>query len=616
MYDGIIVGGGHAGVEAALAMARKNKKVILITGNLNQVASLPCNPSIGGPAKGVVVREIDALGGQMAKTADRAQIQIKMLNRSKGIAMRALRAQIDKLKYPKLILETLKKQKNLTLNESLVEELVLDQNQVTGVKLFSGEIIYGKTVILTTGTYLRSNILRGKEKIVSGPQGDKTTFKLSEQLKELGFELLRLKTGTPPRIAKDSVDLSKMLVQPGDGVSQTFAFENRFYEDNPYEDCYLTHTNNRTHEMIELHLNESAMYSGNIEGVGPRYCPSIEDKVVRFKTQKRHQIFIEPESVETDEYYVQGFSTSMPKELQEPMLRTIVGLETARITKHGYAIEYDAINPTQLFHTLEAKKLKNLYFAGQINGTSGYEEAAGQGLMAGINAALKVDGKEPFILTRNEAYIAVMIDDLVTKGVDDPYRLLTSRAEHRLLLRHDNAQYRLSEKGREIGLLSDKDYNLFKEKQAKLTELQKEVSTLKIIPNEETLKYLKSRNSALIYEGELLKDLIKRPELNKQDIIYFTQTDAPLEIVEQVEIGIKYQSYIEKEQLSVDKMLRLEHKEIPEDIDYYNINNISLESREKLTRVSPRTLGQANRISGVKSADISVLMIYLESRSK
>lgn len=616
MYDGIIVGGGHAGVEAALAMARKNKKVILITGNLNQVASLPCNPSIGGPAKGVVVREIDALGGQMAKTADRAQIQIKMLNRSKGIAMRALRAQIDKLKYPKLILETLKKQKNLTLNESLVEELVLDQNQVTGVKLFSGEIIYGKTVILTTGTYLRSNILRGKEKIVSGPQGDKTTFKLSEQLKELGFELLRLKTGTPPRIAKDSVDLSKMLVQPGDGVSQTFAFENKFYEDNPYEDCYLTHTNNRTHEMIELNLNESAMYSGNIEGVGPRYCPSIEDKVVRFKTQKRHQIFIEPESVETDEYYVQGFSTSMPKELQEPMLRTIVGLETARITKHGYAIEYDAINPTQLFHTLEAKKLKNLYFAGQINGTSGYEEAAGQGLMAGINAALKVDGKEPFILTRNEAYIAVMIDDLVTKGVDDPYRLLTSRAEHRLLLRHDNAQYRLSEKGREIGLLSDKDYNLFKEKQAKLTELQKEVSTLKIIPNEETLKYLKSRNSALIYEGELLKDLIKRPELNKQDIIYFTQTDAPLEIVEQVEIGIKYQSYIEKEQLSVDKMFRLEHKEIPEDIDYYNINNISLESREKLTRVSPRTLGQANRISGVKSADISVLMIYLESRSK
>jgi len=436
-YDIIVVGGGHAGIEAALAAARLKKNTLLITGDLNKVASLPCNPSIGGPAKGIVVREIDALGGQMAKSADQGQIQMKMLNASKGPAVRALRAQIDKLKYPKIMLDVLKNTKNLTLLETLVDQLIIEDNYAKGVILNDGRHIFSKIVIITTGTYLNSHILIGNEKISSGPQNEPTTFGISEQLRALGFEVIRLKTGTPPRVKKDSIDYLKTSVQPGDGKNYTFSFDKKYYSDNPHEFCFLTHTSLETHEIINQHLNESAMYSGVVEGVGPRYCPSIEDKVVRFSDKNRHQIFIEPESLEIDEMYIQGFSTSLPRYVQEEMIKTIPGLENAIISKYAYAIEYDAINPIQLFPTLETKKIENLFCAGQINGTSGYEEAAGQGLMAGINASLKLDNKEPFILQRHEAYIGVLIDDLVTKGVLDPYRLLTSRAEHRLLLRHD-----------------------------------------------------------------------------------------------------------------------------------------------------------------------------------
>lgn len=613
IYDGIIVGGGHAGIEAALAMARMGNRTVLITGNLNRVASLPCNPSIGGPAKGIVVREIDALGGEMAKSSDKGQIQIKMLNASKGPAVRALRAQIDKIRYPKIMLNVLKNTNNLDLKEALVDSLITDGDSVSGVVLQSGEQIKGKTVILTTGTYLNSSILIGKERTPSGPSGDPTTYGISQQLKDLGFDVVRLKTGTPPRIAKDSIDISKMSPQPGDEERQTFSYDNIYYDENPQELCYLTHTNLRTHGIINMHLDESAMYGGVVEGVGPRYCPSIEDKVVRFYDKERHQVFIEPESVELDELYVQGLSTSMPREVQEEFLRTVPGLENVRIIRYAYAIEYDAINPIQLKPSLETKRIKNLFCAGQINGTSGYEEAAGQGLMAGINASLKIHGKDPLILHRHEAYIGVLIDDLVTKGTVEPYRLLTSRAEHRLLLRHDNADLRLRDYGYRIGLVNEDTYQKFLQKKLEYQQLLEKAQNVKILPNRENNKYLESRASAQIFESISIYDLLKRPEINQEDVKHFMGDAYSFESLEQLEIHVKYEGYIQKAQREAEKMNRLEDKIIPESINYKLIRNISSEGREKLIKIQPKTLGQASRISGVNPADIAVLLIYLES---
>ncbi len=614
MYDGIVVGGGHAGVEAALAMAKMNKKTLLITGNLSKVASLPCNPSIGGPAKGIVVREIDALGGLMGKSADQGQIQVKMLNASKGPAVRALRAQIDKLKYPKIVLGVLKQTKNLTLIEGLVERLIIEDQNVVGVQLSDGVKIQSKTVILTTGTYLNSAVLIGKEKTTEGPSGEPTTFGISRQLRELGFDVVRLKTGTPPRVDRSSIDFSKMAIQPGDFDQRyTFSHDEIFYEENPNEPCYLTHTANKTHQIIQVNLHLSAMFGGVIEGVGPRYCPSIEDKVTRFSDKERHQIFIEPESMELNEMYIQGFSTSLPRDVQEAMIKTIPGLENAKIVRYAYAIEYDAINPVQLRQSLETKRIKGLFCAGQINGTSGYEEAAGQGIMAGINAALKLDNKEPFVLKRHEAYIGVLIDDLVTKGTLEPYRLLTSRAEHRLLLRHDNADLRLREYGRQLGLIDESEYARYEARKAKFDQLFDKAVNFKIVPNEQNNTYLKSRNSAVIYETITLIDLLKRPEIDKQDISYFLGEELDKRAVEQLEIQAKYEGYIQKAIREAEKVARLDDKLIPDYINYSDIKNISSEAREKLHKVRPKTLGQASRISGVNPADISILMIYLES---
>ena len=609
MYDCIIIGAGHAGCEAALACARMNKKTLLITGNLNMTASMPCNPSVGGPAKGVVVREIDALGGEMARNADKTQIQVKMLNSSKGPAVRALRFQSDKRMYPREMLKTLQNQENLDLMEGYVEKFIVNDNKVNGV-IFDGKEINSKAVVITTGTYMRSRILRGHSFKEEGPDAQKTSRGISDELKELGFEVIRLKTGTPARIFTDSIDFTKGQREDGDMEKWTFSYDNIDYN-RPQVPCYLIYTNDETKKIILDNLDKSAMYGGVVEGVGPRYCPSIEDKIVRFKDKERHQIFLEPESLEINETYVQGFSTSMPEDVQDRMIRTLPGLENCRVKRYAYAIEYDAINPMQLKPTLESKLIEGLYFAGQVNGTSGYEEAACQGLMAGINASLKLDGKDPLILKRNEAYIGVLIDDLITKGIRDPYRLLTSRAEYRLLLRHDNADKRLMKYGHEIGLLRDDKYQKFLEKEeliAKYTEILKQE---KIAPKKAN-PYLKDNGKIELNESVSGYELLKRPEIDFIDVIKLFNLDINSEIIEAIEIEAKYSGYINKAIDQAKKMLEAENIRIPDDFDYDNIKNLASEAKEKLKKIRPLTIGQAMRISGVNPADITQLLFALK----
>ena len=614
-YEIIVVGGGHAGCEACLAAARKGHKTLLITGNVKNIADMPCNPSIGGSAKGIVVREIDALGGEMGRNADKSLIQIKMLNSAKGPAVQALRAQADKVVYPEEMLKTLKDQENLTILEAMVEDLIVKDGKVHGIVLENGEEISSEAVILTTGTYLKADIMVGDTRRREGPHGEKPSNHLSDRLKEYGFQIIRLKTGTPQRIDKNSIDYSKTKEEFGDSVIRNFSFDNNIYYDVDKQiSCHLIYTTEETHKIIRDNLNKSSMYGGldDIKSVGPRYCPSIEDKVVRFSDKERHQLFLEPESVYYDDIYVQGFSTSMPYDVQEKMVHSLPGLENAKILKYAYAIEYDAIFPTQLKQSLETKIIENLFTAGQINGTSGYEEAACQGLIAGINAALKLEDKEPLILKRNEAYIGVLIDDLITKGVRDPYRLLTSRAEYRLLLRHDNADIRLRNKAYEVGLISDEKYNKFKEKVRKIEELTLLLQEKRVTPKLETNEYLLSINTTKLKDGISLYDLLKRPEITMEHIEHFVEIPYDEEIKEQVYINIKYEGYIVKANREAEKMLDLDNKKIPEDINYDNIKNLASEARQKLKEVGPTSIGQALRISGVNPADISLLMIYLK----
>lgn len=616
-YEVIVVGGGHAGCEACLATARKGHRTVLITGNFKNVGDMPCNPSIGGPAKGIFVREIDALGGEMAKIIDSSSLQMKLLNTKKGPAVQALRAQADKITYPKMMQEAIQKQEKLDIIESLVENLIIEDHKVVGVVLEDGREVRSKIVILTTGTYLKACILVGSEKTSSGPHGEKPSHFLSDHLKELGFRIQRLKTGTPPRIERSSIDFSKASLEPGDSALHTFSFdEEPKYKVEDQLPCYLIYTNQKTHDIIKAHLNESSMYGGYVSGIGPRYCPSIEDKVVRFADKERHQLFLEPESRYFDDIYIQGFSTSMPYSVQEEMVHSLEGLEHAKILRYAYAIEYDAIDPLQLQPSLETKIIKGLFTAGQINGTSGYEEAAAQGLMAGINAALKLEGKAPLILKRNEAYIGVLIDDLVTKGTKEPYRMLTSRAEYRLLLRHDNADLRLRDYGYQVGLIDEERYQKFLKKKKNIEECIQLLKDTKVTPTKENNEYLASLSSTHILDGISLFNLLKRPEIKIMDLKHFLNFPYFDDILKQAEITIKYEGYINKELKEANRMMSLENILIPSDIDYQKIVNIASEARQKLELVRPISIGQASRISGVNPADIAVLTVYLKKLHK
>ena len=615
MYEIIVVGGGHAGCEAANAAATKGHKTLLITSNIKNIADMPCNPHIGGSAKGIVVREIDALGGVMGKVADKTHLQIKMLNSAKGPAVQSLRAQGDKVTYPQEMLKTLNSLENLEIREGMVEDLIVEDNVVKGIILEDGERITSDIVILTTGTYLKADILVGSTRTRQGPHGEKPSNHLSDKLKKYGFKIIRLKTGTPQRIDKKSIDYSKLKLEPGDDKYLTFSYDlEPCYKIEEQEPCYLTYTTEETHQIIRDNLTKSSMYGGldDIEGIGPRYCPSIEDKVVRFSEKERHQLFVEPESRYYDDIYLQGFSTSMPPEVQEKMVHSLPGFENAKILKYGYAIEYDAIYPTQLNVSLETKVLKNLYTAGQINGTSGYEEAACQGLMAGINASLKLENKEPLVLKRNEAYIGVLIDDLITKGIRDPYRLLTSRAEFRLLLRSDNADLRLRDYGYNVGMISEEQINRLNTKKQKIEELFEFLRENKLKITNEIKEELEKINIPVPSMTMTLEQLLKRPEFTMEIIEKFITIDYPEDIKEQVSINLKYEGYIAKAYKEAEKMIKLEKKQIPEDIDYDNVKNIASEARQKLKEVRPKTIAQAIRISGVNPSDISILSVYLK----
>lgn len=611
-YDVIIIGAGHAGVEAALASARMGCNTLLTTLNMDNIAMMPCNPSVGGPAKGHLVREIDALGGEMGVNADKTCIQYRMLNTGKGPAVQALRAQADKKLYQNTMKHTCELQENLDVKQLLIDEILFEDNKVTGVVVETGEVYICKAVVLASGTYLKGRIIIGENTYDGGPNGQRAAIKLSSCLLKAGVELMRFKTGTPARVDRRSLDFSKMIIQPGDDEVHNFSFMSdvKTREQVP---CWLTYTNEQTHKIIRDNIERAPMANGIITGVGPRYCPSIETKIVRFPDKERHQLFIEPEGLDTEEMYVQGMSTSMPIDVQMEFLRTIPGLENVRIMRPGYAIEYDCINPLQLKPSLEFKKISGFFSAGQTNGTSGYEEAASQGLIAGINAALKIQGKEPLILKRSDGYIGVLIDDLVTKGTNEPYRVMTSRAEYRLLLRQDNADLRLTEKGRQVGLVSDERYARFVKRRDSIKNTIELLSEIRIHPNKETLAKMQEFELGSIHNTVTAADLLKRKEISYDDLKHIIELpEISEDVKKQVEITLVYEGYIKKQLEQVERMEKLEEKLLPEDINYDEVSSLRDEAREKLNAIRPISIGQASRISGVSPADISVLLVYLE----